>query len=393
MLYFYTVLGSKELQDHHLTVGSVEDEATRNLEITTFETQIMIDNFTEQIETVAVDPFMDKVETYVIFTIAMGFRMYWFPVLVPIGLIGNTLSFLVMIKPNNRKMSTCIYMAAISINNNLMMCLAIYTWVFTVAKEHSWHPIECKLKVYLVAFALQNSTYQVLVMTIDKYVAIKWPHRAAIYSTPRRAKFTILVILIWVMTYSTPHLFFSGIIGKECFGYLIGGIITKVYSWLTLVVNALIPFSMLMYMNYLNIKKVRQSRKMLSTNDTQNDSQGQGNANKKRQKTMKNTENQLTVMLLLVTTLFLILMIPTYMRFLYTTFVDRDTPEKYARLIFFYHISQKLYHSNNGINFSLYCISGQKFRSDLKELLCCSNDSLNNREAKLQSSLTEASYI
>ena len=78
------------------------------------------------------------------------------------------------------------------------------------------------------------------------------------------------------MAYNTPHLFFSGIIGKECFGYLIGGIITKVYSWLTLVVNALIPFSMLMYMNYVIIEKVRQSRKMLSTNDTQNDSQGQG---------------------------------------------------------------------------------------------------------------------
>ena len=141
MFYFYTVLGSKELQDQHLAVGPVEDKATRNLEITTFETQIMIDNFTEQIETVAADPFTEKVETYVIFTIAKGFRMYWFPVLVPIGL---TLSFLVMIKPNNRKMSTCIYMAAISINDNLTMCLAIYTWVFTVAKEHSWHPIECK---------------------------------------------------------------------------------------------------------------------------------------------------------------------------------------------------------------------------------------------------------
>ena len=75
MYIFYTVLGSKELQDQHLTVDSVEDEATRNLEITTFETQIMIDNFTEQIETVAVYPFMEKVETYVIFTITMG---YWY---------------------------------------------------------------------------------------------------------------------------------------------------------------------------------------------------------------------------------------------------------------------------------------------------------------------------
>ena len=370
---------------------TVHEEGENDIDITSFET--MITNFTEEVHTVTEDPFMKEVKTYTIFTIAMGFRMYWFPVLVPIGLVGNTLSFLVMIKPNNRKMSTCIYMAAISITDNLMMCLDLYTWVFTIAREHSWHPIECKLKVYLVFCALQNSTYQVLVMTVDKYIAIKWPHRAATYSTPRRAKFIVTVVSVWVIIYNTPHLFFSGIVGKECFGYVISGLVTQVYSWLTLVVNALIPFSILIYMNYVIIKKVRQSRKMFGNDDSQKASQGNCNANQQKQKIMKNTENQLTVMLLLVTTLFLILMIPTYMRFLYTTFVDRNNPEKYARLIFFYHISQKLYHTNNGINFFLYCISGQKFRSDLKELLCCSNDSLNNREGKLQSSVTEASYI
>ena len=142
---------------------------------------------------------MEKVETYVIFTIAMGFCMYWFPILVHIGLIGNTLSFLVMIKPNNKKMSTCIYMVAISINDNLMMCLAIYTWVFIVAREHSWHHIECKLKVYLVFCALQNSTYQVLVTTIDKYVAIKWPHRAATYSTPKSSQFYSFSFGSWLI--------------------------------------------------------------------------------------------------------------------------------------------------------------------------------------------------
>ena len=96
-------------------------------------------------------------------------------------------------------------------------------------------------------------------------------------------------------------------------------------------------------------------------------------ANQRRQKAMKNTENQLTIMLLLVTTLFLILMIPTYIRFLYTTFVGTETPVKYANMMFFYHVSHKLYFTNNGINFFLYCISGQKFRDDLKELFCDSN--------------------
>ena len=87
----------------------------------------------------------------------------------------------------------------------------------------------------------------------------------------------------------------------------------------------------------------------------------------KRQRAMKSTENQLTIMLLLVTMLFMILMIPTYLRFIYTNFAPRDTPANYSSLILFFHISNKLYITNNGINFFLYCISGQKFQNDLKE--------------------------
>ena len=69
--------------------------------------------------------FMEEVETYMMYVVASFIDMYWFPVLIPIGLVGNTLSFLVMIKPNNRKMSTCIYMAAISVNDNLMIVLCL----------------------------------------------------------------------------------------------------------------------------------------------------------------------------------------------------------------------------------------------------------------------------
>ena len=63
----------------------------------------------ENTEMATIDTFMEEVKTYTTYKIASFTDTYWFFVLVPIGLVGNTLSFLVMIKPNNRKMSTCIY--------------------------------------------------------------------------------------------------------------------------------------------------------------------------------------------------------------------------------------------------------------------------------------------
>ena len=311
--------------------------------------------------------FMDEVETYMIFKIGIYIDMYWFPVLIPIGLIGNTLSFLVMIKPNNRKMSTCIYMAAISINDNVMMILALHAWLVFGLIIYEVHSMECQIKCYWTFIQLQNGTFQVIAMTVDKYIAIKWPHKAAIYSTPRRAKLTVTGILICVCIYNIPHIFICGKEGNICLGYIAGGTFTKVYSLMSLILNVLIPFISLVYMNCVIIKKVRGSRKMLEGNE-----EGKGQIDiSRKQKTMKNTENQITIMLLLVTTLFLVLMLPTYIRFLYTQIATTDTPAKYASVTFFYHLSHKLYYTNNGVNFFLYCISGKKFRNDLKEILYC----------------------
>ena len=89
-------------------------------------------NSTIATETVTEDTFMEEVQTYMAYTISKYLSKFWFPILVPIGFTGNLLSFLVMMKPNNRKMSTCIYMAAISVNDNLMMSLALYNYLLSV---------------------------------------------------------------------------------------------------------------------------------------------------------------------------------------------------------------------------------------------------------------------
>ena len=130
-------------------------------------------------------------------------------------------------------------------------------------------------------------------------------------------------------------------------------------------------------MNYLIVKTVRNSRKMFGSDVgiTGIDA---------RQKSMKSAETQSTTMLLLVTTLFLILLLPTYIRFIYAAFMIPDTPSKLELSLFFITFSYKLFVTNSGINFFLYCVSGQKFRNDLKKILCCiRRSSSSSRESHL----------
>ena len=321
---------------------------------------VMVDTSVAENETQ--DTFLQDAETYVTLKVAKYISTFWFPVLIPLGLVGNTLSFLVLIRSNNRKVSTCIYMAAISINDNIMMFPALQDWLVGTVFVREWYLLECVLHKYLHSYCLQCGTYQVLAMTCDKYIAIKWPHRSATYSSPKRAKLIIFTIVICTTIFNFPHFFITAVVAGNCYGFSVQSMFTKIYSWLTIVINAVIPFTLLIHMNYIIVKTVKNSRKSFTDNDRGMDA---------RQKALQSAEKQLTTMLLLVTTLFLILLLPTYIRFIYAAFVTSNTPYKYAISMCIFELSYKLYVTNSSVNFFLYCISGKKFRKDLKEIVCC----------------------
>ena len=261
------------------------------------------------------DTFMEEVESYTIFKIANLITIYWLPVLIPIGLVGNILSFLVMTKPNNRKMSTCVYMAALSINDNIMMLVCLH-YLVSAVQTHNWYSFECKMISFVTLFALQNGTFLVVAMTIDKYIAIKWPHKVDTYSTARRAKMITVSVSIGVCIYNIPYFFISIVTGGQCIGDAVGGVITKVYMWFTFIFNAIIPFTVLIHMNFVIVNAVRKSHVFFKAN-SEITGKGREQGMDTREKTMKNVEKHPVIMWLLVTILFLILLCPTYFRFIY----------------------------------------------------------------------------
>ena len=121
-------------------------------------------------------------------------------------------------------------------------------------------------------------------MTIDKFIAIKWPHKAALYSTPRRAKIIVICIFVAVVIYNIPHLFLTRVIGNVCFASAAEGVITKVYSWVSFVLNAVIPFTMLIYMNSVIVKAIRKGRNMFGNNVDKEPRQSDQNERKNNEK-------------------------------------------------------------------------------------------------------------
>ena len=221
-------------------------------------------------------------------------------------------------------------------------------------------------------------------MTFDRFYSIIRPHKAASFNTVKRAKITVVCIIIFSILYNIPHLFISSIQGRQClpYGAAMGKSYGIFYYWFSLVINFALPFVMLLIMNSVIIYKIHNRSKFTTIQNLGEGSKGQ---NLGQSSKFKNSDKQVYAILLLVTFGFLILTTPGYLFFLFIMVVDFSTsPKLFAGYYLFYNAAHKLHFTNHGINFFLYVISGTKFREDLAQLFKC------NRDRSNEGSLTQS---
>ena len=310
------------------------------------------------------DEFMRKASSYLQFKIGEGIHYYYFPAIVLIGIIGNILSFLVMVKPQNRHISTCVYMASLSVSDTILIIYQGYSiWILPTFKLHPFVSMQCLWNMFTsFGFSMIGSLI-IVAMTFDKFFAIRFPHKSASFSTPRRAKIIVLITVIFSVVFNLPQFYVTQLIDGTCMPYARQDIWNQIFMFVSFVFNAVGIFGALIIMNGFIISAVRGRKKLLrDMGDGDNPSSAEA-------KYQRSTERQITIMLLLVSFLYLILIGPGFIHFLNWVMVSptRD-PLTYANFVLSYNVCQKLFFTNNSINFFLYCISGRKFRNDLLSL-------------------------
>ena len=168
-----------------------------------------------------------------------------------------------------------------------------------------WH---CNLGNTATFSTFLCSTLLLLSMTFERFYSIIRPHKAASFNTIKRAKISIICIVIISVLYNLPHLFITGHENWQCLPYAtaLDKTYGQMYYWLSFVIHYAFPFVLLLMMNSVIIHKIR-NRTFSMMND--------GNENQTSK--IKNSEKQTFAILLLVTFAFLILTTPGYMLFLF----------------------------------------------------------------------------
>ena len=238
----------------------------------------------------------------------------------------------------------------------------------------------CRNAVLVLLLCFLCSTLLVVSMTFDRFYSIIRPHKAASFNTVKRAKITVVCIVMFSTIYNIPHLFITSHVNWECVPYALAmaTIYGQIYYWMSMLVQFLFPFIFLLTMNSFIIHKIRTRENL--TQPTTDSKQGENPRN-------KGSELQVFALLLLVTFTFLILSTPAYCLFLFVMLIDfQKTPKMFALYYLLYNIAHKMSFTSYGINFFLYVISGNKFRTDLRNLFLL-NRTTKGKAGSIESSM------
>ena len=74
----------------------------------------------------------------------------------------------------------------------------------------------CKWSVAILAMSSHTSIYPIVAVTFERVYSIIRPHKAASFNTMKRAKLTIIFIVLIHIIYGLPYLYLTSASGRSC---------------------------------------------------------------------------------------------------------------------------------------------------------------------------------
>ena len=121
----------------------------------------------------------------------------------------------------------------------------------------------CRIGIMVFFTSSMCSTFFVISMTFDRFYSIVRPYKAASVNTMRRAKVTIIFIILFSILFHIPHLFIDSVFSNQCVTFfgVMGTKYGQLYYWITYIMSYVLPFILLLIMNGVIIHFLRQRLK------------------------------------------------------------------------------------------------------------------------------------
>lgn len=238
----------------------------------------------------------------------------------------------------------------------------------------------CKIQLFVLYLSLDTSAWLLAVITIERYIAVCRPTKHRLIK-PARVAFKIIGLLLSVQVVFNMHVFWtrgknwedpndvnetdSSIINCGYTSHQSRYFWNVHQSWLSMLWYSIFPFLVMLILNIFIIKRLWKLKKSAKQKKLSNASFG----------SVSRQANSMTIMLLSITIYFMVIATPV---FVFTMFqksslyaYGRVEADKLAKLELTDGIVTLLLYLNHSINFFLYCMTGRRFRLELKQMFCC----------------------
>ena len=300
------------------------------------------------------------------------------PLLLVVGIGGNFFSMAVLSRQRLCHTTTSVYLRMLAVVDTAVLLVAIPPKVATYYASvvfKSMGAFPCKFYSWLNPSLTTLSLWLMPVITLDRFIQVKYPIWAKNHSTRRSAGIVVTVLTIFVLN---AHVLagLTAMVAPSSANSSNATVPLKLkcspisewydrFYWtiwpiIILSVHCLMPVTFQIACNVILIRNLaRRSR--------QNRNRKALNARHERE---QRDLISVTKMLIVVCVFFVVSSVPMCIRLILMSHIfDMSSQHDVAKRLLLQCIVQLCMYSNNSINFLLYTLSGRVFRNELRSML------------------------
>jgi hypothetical protein len=278
---------------------------------------------------------------------------YGMTFIIIFGTIGNVLSGAVVLQKRQRRHASSVYMLALAVVDTGLLFIGPFSRSFWGFDLDVSSRLACKFHRYIIYVLNHCESWTLASIAIERMVAVWWPMKVRTIFTRRVAKIQIAIIGC-VFGLGDLHMFWTQDlmqteIGSFC--QMFDDLTRKIWDWVDMMLILVTPVLIMITCSGLIMVKIVLSRVRRASGSSPNVS-------------------RVTAMLVTVYTVFIICILPITIFLLHFDTILATYGCCYAMYVLVPALLFLMF-SNNAVNFLLYCISGSKFRAELKQMLSC----------------------
>ena len=247
--------------------------------LATTDTDVFLNSSTDTFVNATVTSFLSDTNSSIPSSKYIQFSVTLFFVIV--GIFGNSCTIVIMTKQRQSYNAHGLYLTALALAD--MKSLLVVTFnkpllidIFGV-DVRAFTDIGCKLFKYIGRAAVISSSYFVVLICIERFIAIWFPMKAKFLLSKKKAIYSVLSIVATIYLVNIPCMVYTGIQDGICLPDFVlepTHILPRINSMLTWVLHTMIPTFIMIILTPLIIFKLyrqKQIRSGLGVGENQQD--------------------------------------------------------------------------------------------------------------------------